>query len=162
MNFGAKIQNCSKSSTVVLYIIIWKIFRKKSLQEKEISKGYKKWKHTPWAKFLTRTSIEIFDQKQDWNLQSIARDNIFNNFLVIIFELNLQSCLISFSNYLNFRAKNRFKIYEFSRQKTLRNLAKVYCPKVMKWFQMFFKSHMNFSANNSFNRFEIFEFYRLF
>ena len=118
MNFGAKIQNCSKSSTVVLYIIIWKIFRKKSLQEKEISKGYKKWKHTPWAKFLTRTSIEIFDQKQDWNLQSIARDNIFNNFLVIIFELNLQSCLISFSNYLNFRAK-----------KTLRNLAKVYCPK---------------------------------
>ena len=120
MNFGAKIQNCSKSSTVVLYIIIWKIFRKKSLQEKEISKGYKKWKHTPWAKFLTRTSIEIFDQKQDWNLQSIARDNIFNNFLVIIFELNLQSCLISFSNYLNFRAKNRFKIYEFSRQKTIK------------------------------------------
>ena len=41
----------------------------------------KKWKHTPWAKYLTRTSIEIFDHKKvrfgknSRNDQSLKKEN---------------------------------------------------------------------------------------
>ena len=58
-----------------------KSYAKSAAGKGDFQRVGKKWKHTPWAKYLTRTSIEIFDHKKvrfgknSRNDQSLKKEN---------------------------------------------------------------------------------------